>query len=53
MKAEGIYRREYHDEKYDGYTEAWDSSDGLHPFMSLELLLSWAARAGTREEVAA
>ena len=36
MKSEGIYRREYHDEKYDGYTEAWDASDGFAPFMSLD-----------------
>ncbi len=53
MKAKGIYRREYHDEKYDGYTEAWNGEDGLHPFMSLDLLLGWAeAQTGLREEAA-
>lgn len=53
MKSEGIYRREYHDEKYDGYTEAWDARDGLRPFMSLERLIGWADRALARREVAA
>ncbi len=53
MKAEGIYRREYKDEKYDGYTEAWNGEDGLHPFMSLEILIEWADRALARREVAA
>ena len=53
MKAEGIYRREYHDAKYDGYTEAWNGEDGLHPFMSLELLIEWSERALARREVAA
>lgn len=40
MKSEGIYRREFEDEAFTGWTEAW-SSDHLLPYTTLRSLYAW------------
>ena len=52
MKVEGVYRRSFHDAKFDGWTEAWSAKD-FRQFYTLDALLDWSASVDAREAVAA